>query len=127
MIRRPPRSTLFPYTTLFRSPRVAPVPHFQRRPRWLAAEHLAHALGYGRVGSRVARGTAREDVEKAFHVSPQPAQRDAFAIGGGRFQGLVREDLGPQAGGISAGRGARAERAPETAQTPPPPPRPPRR
>src|SRR2546430_11309933 len=24
MIRRPPRSTLFPYTTLFRSPNVAP-------------------------------------------------------------------------------------------------------
>src|SRR3712207_6881889 len=24
MIRRPPRSTLFPYTTLFRSPRTAP-------------------------------------------------------------------------------------------------------
>src|SRR2546429_4904605 len=24
MIRRPPRSTLFPYTTLFRSPRLAP-------------------------------------------------------------------------------------------------------
>src|SRR5258707_11193202 len=27
MIRRPPRSTLFPYTTLFRSPRRAPKPH----------------------------------------------------------------------------------------------------
>src|SRR3712207_8281484 len=26
MIRRPPRSTLFPYTTLFRSPRRAPDP-----------------------------------------------------------------------------------------------------
>src|SRR5256885_8553225 len=26
MIRRPPRSTLFPYTTLFRSPRVGPAP-----------------------------------------------------------------------------------------------------
>src|SRR5256885_11122407 len=25
MIRRPPRSTLFPYTTLFRSPAVAPI------------------------------------------------------------------------------------------------------
>src|SRR5947208_8393669 len=25
MIRRPPRSTLFPYTTLFRSPRVIPI------------------------------------------------------------------------------------------------------
>src|ERR1041385_9361796 len=30
MIRRPPRSTLFPYTTLFRSP--APRPHRRRRP-----------------------------------------------------------------------------------------------
>src|SRR2546429_3791280 len=27
MIRRPPRSTLFPYTTLFRSQRVQPHPH----------------------------------------------------------------------------------------------------
>src|SRR2546422_6422229 len=26
MIRRPPRSTLFPYTTLFRSPRGCPTP-----------------------------------------------------------------------------------------------------
>src|SRR2546422_9670553 len=31
MIRRPPRSTLFPYTTLFRSPRIA------RARRWLQA------------------------------------------------------------------------------------------
>jgi len=27
MIRRPPRSTLFPYTTLFRSVDIAEVPH----------------------------------------------------------------------------------------------------
>src|SRR5260370_17059985 len=27
MIRRPPRSTLFPYTTLFRSPRPCPATH----------------------------------------------------------------------------------------------------
>src|SRR5256886_17668537 len=31
MIRRPPRSTLFPYTTLFRSS-LNPVPHIQREP-----------------------------------------------------------------------------------------------
>src|SRR2546429_7217268 len=31
MIRRPPRSTLFPYTTLFRSRQSAP--HHGRRPR----------------------------------------------------------------------------------------------
>src|SRR2546426_5719506 len=38
MIRRPPRSTLFPYTTLFRSPRTlsAPPPGEQQRSvRWL--------------------------------------------------------------------------------------------
>src|SRR2546427_6983521 len=36
MIRRPPRSTLFPYTTLFRSApplRPAPMPPTHRRPR----------------------------------------------------------------------------------------------
>src|SRR3712207_8119132 len=40
MIRRPPRSTLFPYTTLFRSrptrTRVVPWPRPQRRPIRLA-------------------------------------------------------------------------------------------
>src|SRR3712207_6972875 len=40
MIRRPPRSTLFPYTTLFRSPGVdellPPLPG-ARRVRWLQA------------------------------------------------------------------------------------------
>src|SRR5258708_25239901 len=29
MIRRPPRSTLFPYTTLFRSPKITMVPPYQ--------------------------------------------------------------------------------------------------
>src|SRR5438034_5611840 len=38
MIRRPPRSTLFPYTTLFRS--------FQRRRGLLRAFGAAQAFGY---------------------------------------------------------------------------------
>src|SRR5256885_17002953 len=33
MIRRPPRSTLFPYTTLFRSPCRWPKPRSSMRPR----------------------------------------------------------------------------------------------
>src|SRR2546430_8097134 len=33
MIRRPPRSTLFPYTTLFRSPCRTPRPYRDRTPR----------------------------------------------------------------------------------------------
>src|SRR3712207_7932637 len=32
MIRRPPRSTLFPYTTLFRSVGALPQPHAARTP-----------------------------------------------------------------------------------------------
>src|SRR3989442_7493901 len=53
MIRRPPRSTLFPYTTLFRSyERVAP-----RRPDRLAREEHAvsvlHEDDDGRVQVRV--------------------------------------------------------------------------
>src|SRR5262245_64366354 len=41
MIRRPPRSTLFPYTTLFRSPRAARV----RRGRSLRLSRTARAPG----------------------------------------------------------------------------------
>src|SRR5256885_12274214 len=45
MIRRPPRSTLFPYTTLFRSPKSLPARHHY--------PPLARALGrvHGLVGA----------------------------------------------------------------------------
>src|SRR6266568_1100286 len=45
MIRRPPRSTLFPYTTLFRSWRRQPrrgYPHRMRRPRWRQSRSEEH-------------------------------------------------------------------------------------
>src|SRR2546422_7603385 len=53
MIRRPPRSTLFPYTTLFRSPRqdVAAVVELaverggEDGDVGVGLEHAAHALG----------------------------------------------------------------------------------
>src|SRR5258705_10161426 len=38
MIRRPPRSTLFPYTTLFRSPAV------QRRVIWNGRSYKSHGI-----------------------------------------------------------------------------------
>src|SRR3712207_9548903 len=43
MIRRPPRSTLFPYTTLFRSPidlpdRRWPTRRIEAAPRWCAVD-----------------------------------------------------------------------------------------
>src|SRR3712207_9021693 len=38
MIRRPPRSTLFPYTTLFRSPRGRELPPEDERHQQVAAD-----------------------------------------------------------------------------------------
>src|SRR6185436_532647 len=59
MIRRPPRSTLFPYTTLFRSPRrrraarrQAPDPHPRRGRRADPERILSRAL---RAGGRTAQ------------------------------------------------------------------------
>src|SRR3712207_8349903 len=49
MIRRPPRSTLFPYTTLFRSPRSLLLEDFEGDAAVLKAlgQRLAHRLGRG--------------------------------------------------------------------------------
>src|SRR3712207_6749090 len=48
MIRRPPRSTLFPYTTLFRSGRVAAA---RRAGRRAVAARVGHGRGQGRAGA----------------------------------------------------------------------------
>src|SRR2546430_9769149 len=67
MIRRPPRSTLFPYTTLFRS-----------------AQHLKVASGGGRHAARVAAGILVTRVlgyarERVFaHYFGNGAAADAF-------------------------------------------------
>src|SRR3989442_5628495 len=53
MIRRPPRSTLFPYTTLFRSRGVG------AQHRHGAAEELGVKLGVAERRRRMARGAAR--------------------------------------------------------------------
>src|SRR2546430_6598312 len=48
MIRRPPRSTLFPYTTLFRSRvQLAVKRRGEDRDVGVRLEHAAHALGGG--------------------------------------------------------------------------------
>src|SRR2546427_3953170 len=50
MIRRPPRSTLFPYTTLFRSPLT-----FSGEPPWVLPSHRRPAGGTKRMPSGVLR------------------------------------------------------------------------
>src|SRR3712207_6944018 len=77
MIRRPPRSTLFPYTTLFRSHR-----HHRRRPptvsladhrpddvlRGRQDAHRRHAPG-GRGAAAVARGDRKSTRLNSSHAN----------------------------------------------------------
>src|SRR2546426_5929351 len=74
MIRRPPRSTLFPYTTLFRSLRAHP--HHQRvgeegRP---PQEGRFHAHG-GRRSRGADRGAARQGEGPAVRGADQDQAR----------------------------------------------------
>src|SRR3712207_8171147 len=51
MIRRPPRSTLFPYTTLFRSSSAMLVLVDGETLAWIAGENGRIELGRGHVGA----------------------------------------------------------------------------
>src|SRR2546425_13179278 len=62
MIRRPPRSTLFPYTTLFRSTQVAPA--LLVEPGGVVfLERLAEAVDAAQRGPQVVRHRIREGLE----------------------------------------------------------------
>src|SRR3989442_8418176 len=102
MIRRPPRSTLFPYTTLFRSLSGAPLKHPDCVAAMAAA--LAHRGGHGdrkstRLNSshvrisyavfclkkkkRVPRGTRRRGQPAVHHVgSIRTVRGDPAVLGG---------------------------------------------
>src|SRR3989441_12879513 len=64
MIRRPPRSTLFPYTTLFRSLRAAPSD---------AGQHVSLGLALALMGRR------SDAIREAEHgVALLPVGKDAY-------------------------------------------------
>src|SRR2546421_2975715 len=64
MIRRPPRSTLFPYTTLFRSLQREPQLHHGERDLWLDADDDGlRAAQPDHVGD-VAEGPGRERIDQ---------------------------------------------------------------
>src|SRR5258708_20169234 len=74
MIRRPPRSTLFPYTTLFRSERVVALEEARQFSlsflHWMQTEAARHDGGYGYRGLRLRRGvlgTADGLAKKAYY------------------------------------------------------------
>src|SRR2546426_8300579 len=67
MIRRPPRSTLFPYTTLFRSPQAGRASAGPSRRR--SVEGMA--LLASRIAARIARPETRESAGKRCSAAEQ--------------------------------------------------------
>src|SRR2546421_5532222 len=81
MIRRPPRSTLFPYTTLFRSGligtmncRVSRVGAHELAPRRHADHPRRHAVGVQRVLVRAV--VARSEYRSEEHTSELQSRSD---------------------------------------------------
>src|SRR2546426_10314319 len=92
MIRRPPRSTLFPYTTLFRS-YVLEVIRAEGTSEWWAAAHAEFALvmdggGEVRLLKLADPSVVPPDREGAIRLRGEPA---------GRKMGRVQARLGPRA------------------------------
>src|SRR2546429_8888208 len=110
MIRRPPRSTLFPYTTLFRS--VEDLPHVLSQAERLQIQRLVTAEPEEFVGQ------LRAALSRFLQLIEVTARRGGLG-GGGR----------PPVGGARGGAGmARARPPPAGGRLPPfrPPPGPPR-
>src|SRR3989454_7720088 len=110
MIRRPPRSTLFPYTTLFRSrstrPRRAGARGHPRVRRRRAARRVPRPLARGRL--------------MRFHFDPAPEQRAALEAQLARLQQpaaalelldpILPDGLAPAAADCTLGRASCRER-----------------
>src|SRR2546422_1844042 len=93
MIRRPPRSTLFPYTTLFRSHAPQRASHLrrdaQRAPLALGDEHGLDRLAVLELPQELLRAVAR-------HLSrdeAEPAERVRLREGPSQRRGHVRRLL----------------------------------
>src|SRR5256885_11063237 len=69
MIRRPPRSTLFPYTTLFRSLEesyFSMYPGVWRHGDWIEITERGTAIIYGRSDSTINRGGVRMGTSEIY-------------------------------------------------------------
>src|SRR2546430_5350453 len=103
MIRRPPRSTLFPYTTLFRAPSDA-------RAHGRAARHHRAAVALPQYAQLVELRLVQPVVAvgEIEHGVVEPL----FLVLGGRFQDAASEDVGEQlvAGLLEGGGGGHSAR-----------------
>src|SRR3989449_8461389 len=126
MIRRPPRSTLFPYTTLFRSRRQGARDvlgyRFLIHQRFLALLALLPLLAPPLLQRTRARRRRRDGSGRRRHGAAGRGTRHRLGPHGGR-------DHGPRRGGREGGRGDRrggmGRGGGGARRPPPPPPRPP--
>src|SRR3712207_2894211 len=116
MIRRPPRSTLFPYTTLFRSEGPQRVPQVtvgvgqDERRRVVEDQHLGAARG-GEEQEEVERADVHEHVREADRRKLGVLHPDLFlglahgpADHTARFGGRVSQNTAPAPTSLSAAR-----------------------
>src|SRR2546430_2060098 len=101
MIRRPPRSTLFPYTTLFRSGVeifvVAQDAPWQR-PVFLANAEKA-AKGHDGIGDPAATLVDHDALDCADPVAIAAPHRRAFHfVAGDQTRGFAQHDVGSNSG-----------------------------
>src|SRR2546426_8491502 len=82
MIRRPPRSTLFPYTTLFRSCRA------RRADRHVAGRLAGGEAGAGRILGALGRGREMS-VTRRYDATLYVDRRDFLMLGAGTFLSVV--------------------------------------
>src|SRR5205814_5067666 len=81
MLRRPPRSTLFPYTTLFRSRRAADIPDplwlggGAVHPGWAHEDRKSTRLNSSHLGISYAVFCLKKKKETAIPSNPTAAQQ----------------------------------------------------
>src|SRR2546430_17461044 len=106
MIRRPPRSTLFPYTTLFRSPFTSLFDFCERVDNRAVNKKAIEALiKCGAFGSTNATRKGMLSVLEQAQAAGQKSQQDA-EIGQGSIFDMM--DLGDGGGGDGLGVGGGA-------------------
>src|SRR5438477_4532038 len=81
MLRRPPRSTLFPYTTLFRSPRLqSGRARPERRPESLYSPRLPGSRRTADRESRMPAGTGRDRKSTRLNSSHMSISYAVFCL-----------------------------------------------
>src|SRR5258708_31052901 len=86
MIRRPPRSTLFPYTTLFRS--------VQRNPQWIVIIDYGQPHAQGKIDRKSTRLNSSHQIISyavfCLKKKKMPRQREEYTGGTGTRASLCK-------------------------------------